>query len=196
MVRPLLKLLTLFTMPLKAPNQVFGWLPDENKTILKKLIIENNIKSVIEVGCFVGKSTIFFCECGVDMVYAIDNFKGTDEPYLRNIHLRKLVDGMLASFMENIRNAGVLHKVQVIQGDSHKVYKSVPDADMVYIDASHKYEDVKKDIELYFPKAKLVICGDDYTDSWDGVRQAVNEAPFEANTNQRCWYYVKPKEAV
>lgn len=57
-----------------------------------------------------------------------------------------------------------------------------PDAyfDWVYIDASHEYEDVKRDLDSFLPKVKLGgwIAGDDYgrRGSWNnGVQVAVDE---------------------
>ena len=58
--------------------------------------------------------------------------------------------------------------------------KYFPDGyfDMVYIDASHFYADVKRDIELWLPKVKKgkFMGGHDYADGrFAGVKKAVNE---------------------
>lgn len=49
--------------------------------------------------------------------------------------------------------------------------------DFVYIDAQHHYEAVRQDIDLWWPKVKYggIIAGDDYSDGWPGVIQAVDE---------------------
>ena len=55
--------------------------------------------------------------------------------------------------------------------------------DWIYIDASHRYEEIKRDLDAWYPKLKSkgVFCGDDYIDkkggaAYDfGVVQAVNE---------------------
>jgi len=49
--------------------------------------------------------------------------------------------------------------------------------DFVYIDANHRYEYVKKDIELYYPKVKLggLIAGHDFKGGEPGVKKAVEE---------------------
>ena len=52
--------------------------------------------------------------------------------------------------------------------------------DWAYIDASHFYDDVKRDLEAFFPKLRKggYCAGDDYDrrDIWDhGVTRAVDE---------------------
>jgi hypothetical protein len=42
---------------------------------------------------------------------------------------------------------------------------------MVFIDGAHEYEWVKKDVDLWFPKARKMICGHDIGEK--GVREAV-----------------------
>ena len=47
--------------------------------------------------------------------------------------------------------------------------------DFVFIDASHKYIDVKEDIINWLPKIRKggILAGDDF--SWSGVRRALKE---------------------
>lgn len=47
--------------------------------------------------------------------------------------------------------------------------------DVVFIDMSHEYEDIKQDIEVWLPKVKIngYISGHDY--SWIGVNKATKE---------------------
>jgi predicted O-methyltransferase YrrM len=59
--------------------------------------------------------------------------------------------------------------------------------DFVFIDASHNYEDVKRDINFWRFKVKPggIICGHDYG-SWPGVKQAVDEI-FPCNAKTATW---------
>ena len=68
------------------------------------------------------------------------------------------------------------------------------DVDLVYIDASHGYEDVLDDINKslkYFPNA--IIMGDDW--NWGSVQRAVKEVAqennFDIEVDLNCWKYNK-----
>jgi hypothetical protein len=52
-------------------------------------------------------------------------------------------------------------------------------ADVVFIDGSHDYQSVKRDIALWRTRVRPAggrLCGHDYDDNWPGVKQAVDEA--------------------
>ena len=59
------------------------------------------------------------------------------------------------------------------------------DYDFIYIDGSHTYESVKRDLELYLPKLKKggIIGGHDYSQIWPGVIEAVNEVVGNPDKN-------------
>jgi hypothetical protein len=68
--------------------------------------------------------------------------------------------------------------------------------DIVFIDANHSYESVKNDIDLWLPKVKTggVLSGHDYSISFFGVIQAVNEKLGTDNIDVKLdatWFYYK-----
>lgn len=71
------------------------------------------------------------------------------------------------------------HFITVLRGITWDVAKQVPDnsLDIAYLDAGHRYEDVKRDLEAWYPKVKpgAVMAGHDYINPAYGVRQAVEE---------------------
>jgi cephalosporin hydroxylase len=97
------------------------------------------------------------------------------------------------------------------EGKSVDVAKTIEDEslDWVYIDADHRYEAIKADLEAYFPKVRKggVVSGHDYTHhqvSWTepyvfGVIEAVNEFckehGYEVNVTSDSgypnWWFVK-----
>lgn len=58
--------------------------------------------------------------------------------------------------------------------------------DFVYIDATHTYEAVKEEIQLWSKKVKPngLLSGHDYVSGWDGVIQAVNESIIDQSQLQ------------
>lgn len=71
-------------------------------------------------------------------------------------------------------------RTQMLKGTSEEVSKTIPNEslDFVFIDAGHRYEEVKADLEYWFPKVREggIVSGHDYVKYQDfGVIEAVNE---------------------
>ena len=80
--------------------------------------------------------------------------------------------------------------VQIIQGKTTTEHVKFGDHkfDFIYIDADHRYESMKKDIENWFPKLRVggIIAGHDYCDDLKpvfGVIKAVTE--FRENNKDK-----------
>ena len=171
---------------------LYGWFPKENRDTLRKLIKENNIKTVLEIGCFLGKSTKFFVEQGCRVI-SIDTFEGSPD-LNRCEEVIKRLPTLREQFDFNMEALGIRDKVETIQATSEGAacspvvfYK----ADLIFIDGSHEYDDVKLDIELWKDRADVILCGDDYTNAHPGVKKAVDELLPEANTKNRVWFLKK-----
>ncbi len=65
--------------------------------------------------------------------------------------------------------------VKIIKSSAADFYANfnLPNPSMIFIDADHDYESVRKDIEFARKVQTNIICGHDY--NWPGVQQAVNE---------------------
>lgn len=157
---------------------IYGWSRKEDQGVLLNYILENlkldsKIK-IAEIGVFMGRGTAMW---NVELInnnidydyYAIDHFLGSNEH-------EKGID----YYGECLRNLSpILDKIKIIKNDSVSESINYNDEyfDVVYIDASHEYEYVKKDIISWYPKVKNggIICGDDYHPGWPGVVEAVIE---------------------
>lgn len=140
---------------------------------LRKLCRFCNRKgSMIEIGSYIGDSTVIFAS-HFGSVISID-------PYVSGYDQNDL-----ASEMDNMDDVYRIFKYR-IDGLSNVTHhrltsdafaaQNKPLVDLVYIDGVHTYEQVKRDIINYLPMVAKggVIAGHDY--SWEGVRQAVHEA--------------------
>lgn len=97
-------------------------------------------------------------------------------------------------------------KFEMIRKFSHEAHQYFENEslDFIYIDGNHSYENVKQDLELWYPKLVKhgIICGDDYTtipqeDVFGysfGVKKAVDEFALLHKKNVSIdltgeWYY-------
>jgi predicted O-methyltransferase YrrM len=170
--------------------EIVGWFPEENQEVLSRLIQVYDVRTVIEVGCFVGKATAWFAE-RVDHVTAIDKFEPFSDVYINSTATKEASKYMHSTFMQNMDEAGVADKISVIKASSEAAAAMGLQADLVYVDASHAYEDVKQDIVLWYPIAEKVLCGDDNTIGWPGVQNAVRESELPIDYSQRVWWTAK-----
>lgn len=68
------------------------------------------------------------------------------------------------------------------------------EADLIYVDASHEYDDVKMDLEYYYDclRSGGVMFGDDYCEYWKGVIQAVDEFAASKGLHVQTERYLNP----
>jgi predicted O-methyltransferase YrrM len=169
---------------------LYGWFPEENEKILSELIKQLNIKTVVEIGCFLGKSTKFFVDQGCTVI-SIDTFEGAKD--LNNCEeVKKRLPNLRDQFLYNLKALGIEDKVTVYTGTSEQAYDDVYYicGDLIFVDGSHEYEDVSLDIKMWLNRAGKIICGDDYSEHHPGVRRAVDELLPDANKDQRLWYKI------
>jgi len=177
-------------------NTIEGWGQLYEQGELFNTLTENvNDKLIIaEIGVYQGRSTALICveliNKGIDFEYhAIDHFNGSLE-HKKNVDYESITRNNLTPLKDHI----TIHR-----NDSISQSQLFNDEyfDIVYIDASHDYESVKKDIHAWLPKVKKggYICGDDYCTSWIGVYDAVNEIFGEDNVkslgSQKQWWIQK-----
>jgi hypothetical protein len=77
----------------------------------------------------------------------------------------------------------------IVDFSEFAVDKIKEELDFVYIDGNHRYEYVKKDINLYYPKIKIggVIGGHDFKYAEKGVVVAVAEFFFRTGFQYESW---------
>jgi cephalosporin hydroxylase len=143
----------------------------------------------IEVGSWVGESAIAIA-AGLKhggTVYCVESFEGdgSSDPINRAIATLGS-DYIKGVFLSNTEGS----PIRLIEGKSQDVAKNTEksDADFVFIDAGHTYEDAKADIEAWWNHVAPNgwMCGDDYCEHYPGVVQAVNEFFVERNIPVKC----------
>ena len=93
-------------------------------------------------------------------------------------------DWLYYQFLNNTRPVcDIINPIRLSSLNSVNLYQN-RSLDFVFIDASHEYNDVKKDILSWYPKIKKggFIAGHDFT-TFEGVEQAVNELIINKGMN-------------
>lgn len=154
----------------KLNRYFFGLL----KMLFDLFILLRDVKNpkMLEIGSYKGESTFMFASSGIfKEIHCIDPYKGKEEA--KGI-FKENWDEIKKEFTLNTRQ---FDNITLHEDYSYNIVDKFKDGyfDFIYIDASHEYEDVKKDLELYLPKTKYLIGGHDYQKEWPGVIKAVNE---------------------
>lgn len=149
----------------------------------------------IEIGTWLGQSAAYMAveiansKKNIDF-YCVDTWKGSEE-HQSDERVKK--DELYQTFLKNISPISeyiIPIRLTSEQAASHFKNESL---DFIFIDANHEYEEVKKDIEIWYPKLKNggIFAGHDYVQSWPGVYKAVNEwcekNNIELQANESCW---------
>lgn len=148
-------------------------------------LIENYNKEnlvVAEIGTYVGATTVVaatLVKKRKGKYIAIDWFKGSDDTI--GPHKKDTLDkqSILDIFKDNIKKAGVDDIVETFNMTSLEAAKVIPDnsLDICFIDADHKYENIKADILAYLPKLKPggILCGHDFEKVGAFLYNEINE---------------------
>lgn len=181
---------------------VIGW--NGTHQIFKELIEKVKPKTIIEVGSWHGQSAITMAkvvkELGLDTkIYCVDTWLGALEfmdaknDDTRDLHKKDGYPQVYYKFLQNIRDNNVDDIIIPVPQTSRiasmwfKEHKAT--AELIYIDASHEYEDVKDDIINYLPLCTGVMFGDDFNNNqFPGVKQAVKEVLGEIEGGN-FWVY-------
>lgn len=151
------------------PTDIHSYTTGKQGALLQRLAVN---KTCLEVGAWHGFTTVCMAQTA-KMVYSIDNHRG-------DIHLGRR--DTLQPFLASLQKYKVLPKVAILIGESTDILPRLErqSFDLIFIDATHTYEAVKKDIELSFPLLTFggLIAFHDYEEKGNtdfGVTQAVDE---------------------
>ncbi len=192
-------------------DNIFGWFNNGQRAVYNTFVDEANLNNethILEIGCFLGKSSMYLAEKIKDSkkpikLHCVDFFRIRDNwpknKTQKEELLKKYGSDLLPQFKNHIDNLNVSNIVNPYQMSSDEALdyfiKENYKFDYIFIDGGHDYDIVKNDIvkSLKVLKPNGIISGDDYFTSRknDQVQKAVdetfgNEVSFILNNS---WLY-------
>lgn len=147
--------------PYESDKDIGGWFTDTEGVVYQQLVADIYQGHVLEIGNYHGLSLSYIfdmCRDRGNVVYCVD----------RRAHLE---------FRKNLIDWGNIDTVVTIVKSSWNARDCFEDRffDLIFIDGSHLYEDVKNDLLGYLPKLKCdgVMAGHDY--QCESVQRATAE---------------------
>lgn len=165
-----------------------GWFSPANQRALEAVLRRGGRRElrVLEIGTWKGLSTSVIArvvkECG-GAVYCLDTWGGNVG--VGGAHKQVLVKDVFSVFRNNMKLLGLWEVVRPIYMDSMVAPEVLRDGffDVIFIDADHRYEFVKGDVQRFLPKLKPggIICGDDCETYYRELPAAFVEANYHVD---------------
>ena len=160
---------------LSMSRSIPGWLnPEQKRWLFDAACNLPSETTIVEIGSFKGLSTCFLasgCRGTSKLVFAVDTFNGNDVDFGHRDFFNE--------FSANIERTGLSHYVRPVVGISWEVAKTWKEPiHLLFIDGSHRYEDVLRDFEGFFPHVVpggLVAFHDVGEEDWPGPLRAWND---------------------
>ena len=140
--------------PIVRAQGIKGWM--ETAELEWLLEAAKRMDSIVELGCYKGRSTYVMCAGCPGKVYAVDcHWCGTMHPFADS------AQHTLPEFMENVGHFPnmVPLEMQFVEAAASDIIP--PMVDMVFIDGDHACESVLEDLKTWMPRTRKLLCGHD-----------------------------------
>jgi len=183
---------------IKSYSEIQGWFDYEDLYKNFSEVLSND-STFVEVGVWKGRSVCFLGQLlkinnKKPKVFAVDTFKGSDDEGFHQEEVRSLGGSTLPLFKSYLEDLQLTDLILPVEKDSSVAAESFEDnsIDIIFIDANHSYEGVKKDLQSWFSKVKIkgIIAGHDF---WaEQVKSAVldfmaTKSVKVFETSSSCW---------
>jgi Methyltransferase domain len=175
-----------------------GWY--NHAAFFEDYLKRNPVKTVIEVGSWLGTSTRHIAKCLPEdgKIYAVDHWLGSEEHQSGHLCWRPELSKLYEYFLSNVIHEGLTAKIIPVRMDSITASKILSvEADVVYIDASHDTDSVYLDLKAWFPHVKSggILCGDDwgYPTVEEAVRRFATERGLDIELQSVSLYILRTR---
>ncbi len=174
------QLLESFLIRLNGTVEFGSLTKDETDGIvnwIRELQAQKTNLSVLEVGTLFGMTTRELANRTTAHILTVDNFSWNPfglDPLTHEAFTRCL-----------LRTS----KVEIINSDSVEYLSQATDIDAVFLDGDHRYETVKRELEILKEKGIKYLSGHDWGNESFGVTAAVQDVIGNPdNVIGRCWF--------
>lgn len=175
-------------LDIQSAAAIKGWMSLMELAWLARQARSHSI--IVELGSYLGRSTLALAHNTVGVVYAVDDWRGLRD--FENGIAPIDHDHLYERFLSNIKDC---HNIRPLVFD-HATPPSEPSVcDMVFIDGSHDYDSVCRDVHNWMPRLSSggLLCGHDM--DWPGVYTAVEKCLSDYREVEGCpalWWTIKP----
>jgi cephalosporin hydroxylase len=163
---------------------VQGWGSDSS--VFEYVIDRIQPESIVEVGSWLGASALHMASLTKAPIICVDTFLGSNEVLWRenqvvslNNNFSKIFNQFCANITVNKLNNQIVPLPMTSSSAAELLTKLDVKADLIYIDAGHRFREVYADLQDWWPLANKCLIGDDYIPEWPGVIQAADQFASE-----------------
>jgi predicted O-methyltransferase YrrM len=179
-------------MNLTAARATPGWMHDDELAWLATQA--RDARTILEVGCWQGRSTLALADNTVGRVFAVDHWCGTpDDPHLAEVAALGGPEGLYAAFVARMGSRIQEGRVVIVRlaADVAAATFGPASMDLVFLDGDHRVDGVRENLAAYRPLVKPggILCGHDYhiREHW-GVTEAVDAVFPQVQRHRSIWW--------
>lgn len=137
----------------------------------------------LEIGSFEGRSTVYISELkNINSIMCVDTFEGGDEH--SNVNFKEVFNNLNYNLKKTPNQ-----NYKIFKGKSNNFFtQNSKKFNLIYIDGSHYYEDVKSDFENslnYLEKGGILICDDFLWFHYKDIRNNPMKAILDCYENNK-----------
>lgn len=182
-----------------------GWCEAEHWSGFRRILKDERIKTVVEIGSWLGKSTRMLARLvgpRGGRVFAVDPWIPFNDGITTPEAFPEMQDAYWI-FLSNIKHAGLSDVVVPIRATSMEAARNMSvTADLVYVDGAHDEQSATEDIVEWEKHLSPhgVMSGDDYCRGFPGVVRAVDRLARErllwTRHSGRLWWWERPPSSA
>lgn len=168
---------------LQAALDTPGWMDESELRWLHAQAA--HARNAVEIGCWLGRSTIALASGCRGEVWTVDHFQGSPSEH-ETSHAEALTRDLAAEAEARLGGYRNLTIMRLSSLAASRLF-APSTVDMVFIDGEHTRLAVLADLLAWRPKARRLVCGHDV--GMDGVQEAlaIYGLPFELGPGS-IWY--------